>query len=432
MAQYRTDTQKLDQPTVTRYEVMMLSDRITTSGTATDGFGRLRVGTPFTLFESQHRYKDNEKFDTATTGATANAQYKINESVIDMNVGTAQGDKVIRESKRVFSYQPGKSLLILNTFALSPLKEGLRQRVGYFGNNNGIYLEANGMNVSLVKRTYVTGQVVNEVVTRDNWNYDKFDGTGVSAQSVTEPQFYQLDLTKGNIFWIDIEWLGVGDVRAGFVVDNKLGLAHRFENANRNSTTYMQTACLPIRYEIENVEQTESISTMKQICSSVMSEGGYQGRNKSRAISLDLGSLKNVATANTFYPIISIKMADGRTDSIVVPKTIDLVAITNQVATLQYKVVLNSTLVNASFTTTESTNVVYDRHANTSSSGGTLLKSGYLSTSQKGGAIEFGSLEDFELQLGRKIDGTSEILTIYVASETSANVGAVIEWYELV
>ena len=139
MAQYRTDTKKLDQPTVTRYEVNMLGERLTSTGSITDAFGRVRVSNPFTLFESQHRYKDNEKFDTLTVG-TGNTQYKIDESVINMGVNTDSGSKVIRESKRVFSYQPGKSFLVMNTFAFSPLQAGLRQRVGYFGNNNGIYV----------------------------------------------------------------------------------------------------------------------------------------------------------------------------------------------------------------------------------------------------------------------------------------------------
>lgn len=68
MAQYRSDTHKLDSgQVVTRYEVMMLSDRISPSGTMTDAFGRLRVSEPLTLFDSQQRYQDNGKFSTATS-----------------------------------------------------------------------------------------------------------------------------------------------------------------------------------------------------------------------------------------------------------------------------------------------------------------------------------------------------------------------------
>lgn len=434
MAQYRTDTKKLDQPTVTRFEVNMFGDRLTTTGSITDAFGRLRVSNPFTLFESQHRYKDNGKFDTLTVGS-GNTEHIVNESVINMNVGTSSGAKVIRESKRVFSYQPGKSLLVLNTFTFSTLKNGLRQRVGYFGNNNGIYLEANGTNVAIVKRSYVTGSIVEERIEQGDWSYDSFDGTGYSAQIGGTEHGTGIDLTKSNIFWIDIEWLGVGDVRTGFVIDGQMVPAHIFHNDNKNSTTYMTTACLPIRYEIENLSATASTSTMKQICSTVISEGGYQGRNRVRSQTMDMGSFKDLANANTYYPLMSLRLSPSRPDSVVMPKNIDLTVITNVTSVLHYKVVVNSTLVNSSFTDTQGNTVQYDISANSLSNAqsGTLLKSGYLTTAQKGGTLDFGSLEEFEYQLGRTISGNSDVITVYAACETAgADVGITMEWYELI
>jgi hypothetical protein len=434
MAQYRTDTKKLDQPTVTRYEVNLLGERLTSTGSITDAFGRIRVSNPFTLFDSQHRYKDNEKFDTLTVG-TGNTVYKINESVIDMGVNVDSGAKVIRESKRVFSYQPGKSFLVLNTFAFSPLKSGLRQRVGYFGNNNGIYLEANGTNVALIKRSFVTGSIQEERIEQSDWSYDSFDGTGFSAQLGGPEHQSGLDLTKANIFWMDVEWLGVGDVRTGFVVDGQFCPAHTFHNDNKNTTTYMTTACLPVRYEIENVGATSSNSTMKQVCSTVISEGGYQGRNRSRSQTLDMGSFKDLATANTYYPVMSIRMSPSRSDSVVIPKNIDLTVITNTTSVLHYKVVLNSNLVNTSFSDCQGNTVQYDISANSQSNNltGTLIKSGYITTGQKGGSLDFGSIEEFEIQLGRTISGNSDVITLYTACETAgADVGVTMEWYELI
>ena len=434
MAQYRTDTKKLDQPTVTRYEVNMLGERLTSTGSMTDAFGRVRVSEPYTLFESQHRYKQNDKFDTLVTG-TGNTEYKINESVVNMGVNTDSGAKVIRESKRVFSYQPGKSFLVMNTFAFAPLKEGLRQRVGYFGNNNGIYLEANGTSVALVKRSFVTGSIVEERVEQADWSYDSFDGTGFSKQLGGPEHGSGIDLNKANIFWLDIEWLGVGDVRTGFVVDGQLCPAHVFHNDNKNLTTYMTTAVLPIRYEIENVSSTSSNSTMKQICSTVISEGGFQGRNKARSQTMDLGSFKELTEANTYYPVMSLRLAPTRLDSVVIPRIIDLTAITNVTSVLHYKVVVNSTLVNSSFSDCYGNTVQYDVSSNSQSnlSTGILIKSGYITTSQKGGSLDFGAIDEFEYQLGRTINGTSDVITIYVACESSGtDVGATMEWFELI
>ena len=433
MAQFRTDKKILDGPhNRTRYEVMMLNDRITASGSLTDAFGRLRISEPYTLFDSQHRYKENEKFDTLTSG-TANSQFILDESSIAMNVNTSAGDKVIRESKRVFAYQPGKSLLVMNSFIMNTPKTNLRQRVGYFGNNNGIYLEANGINISLVERSYSNGSLVETIIPQQQWNHDKFDGTGFSSQLDSESHANGLNFSKANLFWIDMEWLGVGDVRCGFLVDGALYPAHTFHHDNVNSRVYMTTAVLPIRYEVENLNSTESASTLKQICSTVISEGGYQGRNKSRAQAMDFGSFKTLTTANTYYPIISIRLNSDRIDSVVVPKNFDLAAITNQTATLHYKVLLNASLSNTSFANCVGNTVQFDVSANSTITGGTLIKSGYASTSQKGAAIDVGSIEDFSIQLGRTISGNSDIFTLVVASETAGvSVGAVMEWYELI
>ena len=103
-----------------------------------DAFGRLRVSSPLTLFDSSHRYRDNGLWNTATASGGA-AVFSTNEGLVNLNVNTTSGSEVIRETSKVFSYQPGKSLLVLNTFVMAPAQDNLTQKVGYFGTNNGIY-----------------------------------------------------------------------------------------------------------------------------------------------------------------------------------------------------------------------------------------------------------------------------------------------------
>ena len=115
MAQFRTDKHKIDSGQVlTRYEVMMLSDRFTPSGTTTDAFGRIRISQPHTLFDSQHQDVENDKWDTLITGSGFKSHLP-NESAIKLEIATANGDSIIRETTRTMPYQPGKSLLIMNT-----------------------------------------------------------------------------------------------------------------------------------------------------------------------------------------------------------------------------------------------------------------------------------------------------------------------------
>ena len=180
------------------------------SSTSTDAFGRLRISQPLTLFDSSHRYADNGLWaaETANGGATS---FSANEGLVNLTVNTTSGSKVYRETQKVFSYQPGKSLLVLNTFVFNPAKENLRQRSGYFGADNGLYVELDGTTLSFVERSSVSGSPVETRVTQANWNVDKLDGNGRSGIT--------LDISKAQIFWMDIEWLGLGTVRLGFVID---------------------------------------------------------------------------------------------------------------------------------------------------------------------------------------------------------------------
>jgi hypothetical protein len=256
----------------------------TIGGTNIDAFGRLRVSNPFTLFDSQNRYIDGDQFSniTATGG---NVVYVANESSFNLNVSATSGSSVIRQSKTVQAYQPGKSLLILNTFAMATLKANCRQRVGYFTADNGIYFEAVGTTLNLVIRSSTTGSVVEERIPQASWNGDRLNGAGASGIT--------LDPTLTQIFWCDVEWLGVGNVRTGFVINGQFIVCHTFQHANQpgNTTVYMTTATLNPRYEITNTGATSGASTMKQICSTVISEGGYTPSTKIGYVTMQRGSV---------------------------------------------------------------------------------------------------------------------------------------------
>ena len=125
----------------------------------TDAFGRLQVAQPQTLLDSQNVYKENTKFYTVTSGS-GSTTFDADASLVDMDVTTASGDEVIKETNRVFPYQPGRALEILATFCLNAPKTNLRQRVGYFGANNGVFLEQADDTVYLVIRSKSSGSIV--------------------------------------------------------------------------------------------------------------------------------------------------------------------------------------------------------------------------------------------------------------------------------
>ena len=408
----------------------LFNDTVGFKDNAIDAFNRLKVSNPFTLFDSQHRYQPNEKWDTfGVTGGSAS--YEFNESAINLIVGTTAGSKVTRETKRVFPYQPGKSLLSLNTFAFNTPKTGLRQRIGYFGLTggatsgipyNGVYLEQNGLTLSM---NLVSGSLnTTTTVYQSDWNGDPFNGTGASGRS--------LDVSKANIFWMDVEWLGVGDLRTGFFVDGKPVIAHTFHNDNIHSTTYMTTACLPVRYELENLTGQTGSSQMKQICSTILSEGGYEGFSKRYNITKNGSNPTTLTTQDIQYPMIALRLNSNRLDSIIIPSNISVVAepgTNNKPTTVQYRILLNPTLTGNTWTTHYNGNVDYNITA-TAVTGGTDIIGGYISSS---GSLDISSINDFNFQLGRTQLGVSDTFVLTMTPiEDGTNVYCDLSWFEII
>ena len=388
---------------------------VSIGGTNVDAFGRLRTSAPYTLFDSQNRYAADNQFDTNGTGAIT---YLPNEASVSLDVTGASGAETVRQSFRSFPYQPGKGLLVLATFVMNTAKTGLRQRVGYFSTQNGVFFQQNDSTLSFVLRSYVSGSISDaRTVTQANWNGDKLDGTGLSG--------YTLDPTKAQILWMDFEWLGVGSVRCGFIINGEYIVCHTFTNANEIANVYMTTAILPVRYEITNVGATGSSSSLKQICSTVISEGGYQQASIEH-VARRTTVFTNIDTAATFYPIVSIRLASGRTGSVVIPNRLQFLPLTSQ----NYEVALlkNPTLTGATWAATvpSDSNVDYDVAATAISAVGTVVQTEYVTSTGSGGTQGTSSLSDYnwDLQLGTSLAGTSDIYTVAVRTVDGATKGS--------
>lgn len=430
MAQFRKDIHQYLPDGKTIFEVMMLADQYgnlvgpaNPSGMAVDAFGRARVSQPLTLFDSFHRYQDNGKISVRTTGG-GTSTYEESSSSILMNVGTASGDEVIRETSRVFAYQPGKSLQVLLTFTMSPPKTNLRQRVGYFNPDNGIFLQQNNNTASFVRRSSSTGSLVENVVNQADWNLDKLDGTG--------PSKLTLDLTKSQIFFMDIEWLGVGSVRCGFVINGQPIHCHSFHHANVGQGTYMTTAILPGRVEITNTGVTSSASTYRQICFSVISEGGYELKGRPRSVSTPVLAPRDLPVAGTYYPVMSIRLKPNRLNAIVIPKNIHVLGVGNN-SRIAYKIIGSPVLTGADWVSVSDDSFVeYDKTA-TSYTGGVEFSSGFSAISNQ--ATQSISLDGsmFKYQLERNpFTATPFAFTIAVATSAGGDdILASIDWEEV-
>jgi hypothetical protein len=232
-----------------------------------DAFGRVRISNPVTIFDSQHQYDKQPRLWVEKAVGTASATHQADESAVDLTIGASSGDRMVRQTREYFRYQPGKSQQIKITTTFGAAQANTEKLVGYGDDSNGIFFGQDGGGPFVLLRSKTTGTVSDaRKVYQADWSLDKMDGDGRSGIT--------LDLSKSQICIMDIEWLGVGRVRVGFVTGGIIHYVHEFLNANSVTAPYMTTANLPVRYEIRNTAAAAASSTLKQICCEVESEGG--------------------------------------------------------------------------------------------------------------------------------------------------------------
>jgi hypothetical protein len=263
-----------------------------------DGFQRLPIAEPVTLFDNQHQYDTLPLLFETTLAGGATEAHLPNESAVRLRCGTANGDLAVRQSRAYFRYQPGKAGELRFTRLWGAAVSGVRRRSGFFDADNGLFLEQTGSGLSWVVRSKTSGSVVDTAIAQASWNKDKLDGTG--------PSGYTLDITKTIHIVIKFEWLGVGGVLFGFDFGNEFVLTHHFVSPNVLTTPYMTTANLPIRNEVENTTGQASSHDLNVICNTVISSGGFEAE---RGYDFGSGNLAEVAGIGTgaWVPLVSIR-----------------------------------------------------------------------------------------------------------------------------
>lgn len=386
----------------------------------TDAFGRQRVSNPYSLLESQMEYDDQPLIweSVLTNGGTANHSQAT--STVSMDVGAQIGSKVVRQTP-YFYYHAGKSLALIATFCFNEFVPGVRSRVGYFDDNDGVFLERDDRDGVLFFVLRSGGKDTR--VPQTKWNQDcLLEGRGRSG--------IDLHSDKAQILLLDLQWLGVGRVRFGFDYGEPVP-AHFFNHANRVSTTYMRSANLPVRYEIENITGA-STASMTQICSTLVSEGGFEGDG----FPFGINTLDSLKGSTTLTPILSIRPKltfQGRANRIFnIMKSVDFYGSD----TMAWEVIYNGALTDAVWNDVNSTysGMEYDSAA-TDITGGIVIDEGFLGVAGSGrnrAGAGRGLLSKVQLALNAAGD-TADILTL-VANQvgtSNPNVGGGFSWREL-
>ena len=392
--------------------------------TQSDAFGRLRVSNPLTLFDSRAMYYDHGQFASNLVSA-GNVVYDSNSSTFLMSV-TGNGDAVYRETFKTFVYQPGKSLLVLNTFCGNTPAAGLTQRVGYFNDENGIYFEASGTTLNMVIRSSSTGSLTYETIPQSSWNGDRLDGSG----GANNPSGITLNVNRDQIFWMDIEWLGVGSVRTGFVINGQFIVCHTFNHANQsgNVTTYMGTANLPCRYELIS---TGPAANLRQICSTVISEGGYTLTGEAKSAGHTFAEDVSLPNDNSFVPVFAIRLKSTMPDAVVIPTTWSLSVSSNDL--YAWKVYRRAVTSGGTWTSAGSDSPVEYNLAPTALVSGDLVDQGYIRASNQSVSSPQNQELTFENQLIRNpFTNTFYEFVIMAATDgTNQTALAAVQWQQI-
>jgi hypothetical protein len=249
-----------------------LTNPVVFGSTQADAFGRGRVSQPQNLFIVNFTYDANPLLmQVLNVGAGTGVKTTNVSSVTLATGGNTSGDGSILQQRSYNIYQPGKSQFIQMTGIIGAAKANVRSQIGYYDVNNGLFFDQNnGLGVTV--RTNTSGSPVDTFVAQASWNLDTMSGAGGAAN----PSGVTLDATKTQIFVIDFQWLGVGRVRFGLIIAGTLIYVHQVLNANVLTVPWMNTACLPIRWEIHNTGTASGTTSMTAICGSVQSEGGQE------------------------------------------------------------------------------------------------------------------------------------------------------------
>jgi len=308
-----------------------------------DTFGRLRVSNPYSLFDSKSLHDLSLLTFSHASAGNVSIYFDTGDASIILSSNSIN-DYAIRQTFQRFAYQPGKSQLAFFTGVMPP-ETNVIKRYGLFSSltaapytpNNGLYFEASDgyMSVQINNLNGGTSITPSQSAKQTDWNIDTLDGNGKSGIT--------LDFTKAQIFFLDFEWLSVGRVRFGFVIDGKLYYCHEFKNANNVSSPYIATPNLPVRAEIRQTGLGSGI--FRVICQSVISEGGHEMAGVTHGVYT--GNTGIDLSSGTRRAILGLRLQHDKLDSVseiinafvsVNPQS------TSSVANYRWELVLNPTI----------------------------------------------------------------------------------------
>jgi hypothetical protein len=391
-------------------------------GPNVDAFQRLRVSQVTTLFDSKFLHDTGSINWYSQTTGNATASYWTSSILL---FASGSNTSVIRQSRRRFNYQSGKSQLIIFTGNFVSTDSNTIKRMGHFDQSNGAYFVYSGSQFGVGLRN--SGQ--DTFISQSSWNLDTYNGLGPSGNT--------LNITASQIYFVDFEWLGVGRIRYGIYQGGVPTYVHQITNINAlpyNNPVYKATPNNPVRYELIN--SGSSTSSMVQICSTVISEGGIDLTGPTYAVDT-LNTVVNVYSGSE-VSVLSLQYQPNLYYETVIPKHL-AVQCNNAASLLKWALLLNPTISGAPLTYSAVPNSVLQyatgSPTNVITNEGTKIASGILNTY----TTDLPFFYDPSVSLGANIAGTTDTLVLAVgnystvaAAVPTASILASMTWQETI
>lgn len=392
-----------------------------------DSFGRERISESFTLSDYKNIYGNNIDFNNKTNNGGSITEL-TNKSSIRLSVSSGQIGSAIHQTKRYHNYMPGKSQLLFASFIFYNAKKNVTKRIGYFDDDNGIFFEQNGEGIlSFNIRSKTSGTTkIEESINQKNWNKNKFNS---------------IDINKTQLLYIDFQWLGVGKVRCGFIIDDDYILCHTFYHSNKLNKAFMSNPNLPFRCEISNINSQED-AYFDQICSTVISEGGYNNSGRDWSFGRDTALTLN-NTNDTSLIAIKLKNSFNGYDNRITVRLGNISLLTDE-ENIFYKilrVIDSSSITETGWTSVnDNSGVEYNisNNMNVPNTGIYQIKSGYITGGgRKGpeGGISTNTpttaKQNYIVQNFDSNNSEAYLIVIKRLGNTDTNVFASMDWREI-